>query len=125
VLVSAASVPNPTNVWFAYKKDPLPNLRNKEGLPASPFRTNGWDNSINIPANSISGDNIPEKQSIQIYKMNESTIISGFPIGQTMHIYNLLGVKVYTCRVNSDNVCLNIPKGFYILKELGKPFLIQ
>ena len=125
VLVSAASVPNPTNVWFAYKKDPLPNLRNKEGLPASPFRTNGWDNSINIPENSISGNNIPENQSIQIYKMNESTIISGFPIGQTMHIYNLLGVKVYTCRVNSENVCLNIPKGFYILKELGKPFLIQ
>jgi sialate O-acetylesterase len=124
VLVSAASVPNPTNVWFAYKKDPLPNLRNKEGLPASPFRTNGWDNNIDISFNQISESQTPENQSIKISRMNETCIISGFPIGQTMRIYNLLGIEVYASKVTNENVSLSIPKGIYLLKELGSPFLV-
>lgn len=125
VLVSSPSVLNPTNVWFGYKKDPLPNLRNKEGLPASPFRTNGWDNSINIPSNLTAGIRFSENRPLQIYKLNDSTIIAGFPLGQTMRIYNLVGMLVFTCKVNSENVRLNIPEGIYILKELGKPFLVR
>ncbi len=39
VLVSAVDVINPTNVRFGFVNIPITNLYNKEGLPASPFRT--------------------------------------------------------------------------------------
>jgi sialate O-acetylesterase len=42
VVVSSASVPEPTQVRFAWRNTPNPNLMNKDGLPASPFRTEGW-----------------------------------------------------------------------------------
>ncbi|HEY9059602.1 MAG TPA: dockerin type I domain-containing protein [Pseudobacteroides sp.] len=40
VLVSAASVANPGEVRYSWASNPIGNLYNKEGLPASPFRTN-------------------------------------------------------------------------------------
>jgi sialate O-acetylesterase len=42
VLVSSKDVPNPVAVRFAWRHDAEPNLMNKEGLPASPFRTDRW-----------------------------------------------------------------------------------
>jgi len=42
VVVEAGGVPSPTQVRFGWHKVAVPNLVNKEGLPASPFRTNGW-----------------------------------------------------------------------------------
>jgi sialate O-acetylesterase len=42
VVVSAKSVPNPTQVRFGWSNVANPNLSNKEGLPASPFRTKDW-----------------------------------------------------------------------------------
>ncbi len=52
VLVSASSVSNPTNVAFAYSSTAIPNLYNKEGLLACPFRTDRWNYSITLGANS-------------------------------------------------------------------------
>jgi sialate O-acetylesterase len=40
VVVSAPSVTSPTEVRFAWNEAAQPNLFNKEGLPAAPFRTN-------------------------------------------------------------------------------------
>lgn len=48
VVVSSASVPNPTIVWFGFSNGSIPNLMNAEGLPAAPFRTNRWNNNIDI-----------------------------------------------------------------------------
>ena len=43
VIVSAATVVEPVAVRFAFATNPLgANLYNKEGLPASPFRTDDW-----------------------------------------------------------------------------------
>jgi sialate O-acetylesterase len=42
VVVSARGVKNPTQVRFGWRKTANPNLMNKEGLPASPFRTHNW-----------------------------------------------------------------------------------
>ena len=42
VLVSSASVPNPVAVRFAWSESALPNLMNKEGLPACSFRIDQW-----------------------------------------------------------------------------------
>jgi sialate O-acetylesterase len=39
VIVSAASVPKPTQVQFGWNEAAKPNLTNKDGLPAVPFRT--------------------------------------------------------------------------------------
>jgi sialate O-acetylesterase len=43
VVVSNAQVPNPTAVRYAWAQSPLANLYNKNGLPASPFRTDDWN----------------------------------------------------------------------------------
>ena len=42
--VSSAAVSNPVAVRYGFAQFllPVPNLYNKEGLPASPFRTDDW-----------------------------------------------------------------------------------
>jgi len=40
--VASDKVAAPTHVRFGWRKTANPNLINKEGLPASPFRTKGW-----------------------------------------------------------------------------------
>lgn len=42
VLVSSDKVPNPVAVRYAWAANPICNLYNQEGLPASPFRTDTW-----------------------------------------------------------------------------------
>ena len=42
VVVSCPAVAKPLAVRFAWRDDAEPNLSNKEGLPASPFRTDSW-----------------------------------------------------------------------------------
>lgn len=42
VVVQAATVAEPTQVRFGWRNTTNPNLMNKEGLPASPFRTQDW-----------------------------------------------------------------------------------
>ena len=42
VVVESDKVAAPTQVRFGWHKTANPNLMNKEGLPASPFRTKGW-----------------------------------------------------------------------------------
>ena len=42
VLVSANTVPHPVAVRYAWANNPICNLYNAEGLPASPFRSDTW-----------------------------------------------------------------------------------
>lgn len=42
VMVSSEEVKHPVAVRFGWSKSPEPNLFNKAGLPASPFRTDDW-----------------------------------------------------------------------------------
>jgi len=46
VLVWSEEVPEPVAVRFAWSRKATPNLMNKEGLPASPFRTERWEYRI-------------------------------------------------------------------------------
>ena len=39
IVVSNQNIPNPIAVRYAWSNNAVPNLFNKEGLPASPFRT--------------------------------------------------------------------------------------
>jgi sialate O-acetylesterase len=43
VIVSGDKVSNPVAVRYGFSNSPVCNLYNKEGLPASPFRTDDWD----------------------------------------------------------------------------------
>jgi sialate O-acetylesterase len=42
VVVHSDQVAKPAAVRFGWRNDAAPNLSNKEGLPASPFRTDQW-----------------------------------------------------------------------------------
>ncbi len=42
VVVSSPGVPAPVAVRYAWQNVPVPSLSNREGLPASPFRTDDW-----------------------------------------------------------------------------------
>ena len=42
IIVSSPSVQKPVAVRYAWANNPVANLYNKEGLPASPFRTDDW-----------------------------------------------------------------------------------
>ncbi len=42
VIVSSAEVPQPVAARYAWKDNPVCNLYNAAGLPASPFRTDDW-----------------------------------------------------------------------------------
>jgi sialate O-acetylesterase len=42
LIVSSDKVPEPKAVRYAFTSAAMPNLMNKEGLPASPFRTDDW-----------------------------------------------------------------------------------
>ncbi|MFG0287548.1 MAG: 9-O-acetylesterase, partial [Rhodopirellula sp. JB044] len=42
VVVSSEKVSDPVSVRYAWGSGDMPNLSNKEGLPASSFRTDDW-----------------------------------------------------------------------------------
>jgi sialate O-acetylesterase len=48
LLVSSEQVQNPKAVRYAWAQSPLANLYNKNGLPASPFRTDDWNPKSSI-----------------------------------------------------------------------------
>lgn len=50
VVVSTPKVPKPAAVRFGWNQIAEPNLSNKAGLPASPFRTDKWPDAKNAPA---------------------------------------------------------------------------
>jgi sialate O-acetylesterase len=55
VIVSSASVSAPTQVHYSYAGNPIGNLYNKDGLPASPFITEG----AQIPVGIAHGERLP------------------------------------------------------------------
>jgi sialate O-acetylesterase len=50
VVVHSPKVPKPVAVRFGWNQIAEPNLSNKAGLPASPFRTDKWPDAKNAPA---------------------------------------------------------------------------
>jgi sialate O-acetylesterase len=49
VIVSSPEVANPVAVRYAWGDSPICNLFNKDGLPASPFRTDDWPGVVEGP----------------------------------------------------------------------------
>ena len=49
VVANSPKVPNPVAVRFGWNQIAEPNLGNKAGLPASPFRSDRWTDAKNAP----------------------------------------------------------------------------
>lgn len=49
VVVSAPGINQPVAVRFGWNQIAEPNLNNKAGLPASPFRSDTWNDAVNVP----------------------------------------------------------------------------
>jgi hypothetical protein len=125
VLVSAISVSNPVNVAFAYSSTAIPNLINKEGLTACPFRTDRWNYNIqidgglsgikkNINSDFFSVYPIPAESKLFL-KLSEQLQIRRFVIVDSTG--KIVAVSI---NQNSTEKCeINISQllsGFYILK---------
>jgi sialate O-acetylesterase len=52
VVVSHSDLARPVAVRFAWNEEARPNLMNREGLPATPFRTDDWPMNPSTPATS-------------------------------------------------------------------------
>jgi len=48
IYLSSPDVPNPVAVRYAWADNPKSNLYNKAGLPASPFRTDNWEDTTTL-----------------------------------------------------------------------------
>jgi hypothetical protein len=56
LIVSSDAVPEPKAVRYAFASAVVPNLMNKEGLPASSFRTDRWQAARCLKAASLRDD---------------------------------------------------------------------
>ncbi len=73
VIVSSAEVAKPVAVRFAWRDDALPNLSNKEGLPASPFRTDSWKGVTEPEDLSTRGELLFENSDFEEGNLNNWT----------------------------------------------------
>lgn len=122
VEVSSSSVPAPTNVAFANVSGACPNLVNNEGLPASPFKTDTWNNDVLIDGNISAVETVGAEVSLKIYPnpvADKLIIDSKSPI-KTCDIFDITGKKVLSSISNNDlSLVINtnaLRDGIYFLK---------
>ncbi len=101
VVVSNSAVPAPTQVRYAWADNPVCNLVNGAGLPASPFQTTGTQLSVSVASNSTQGAKHPLSLSVpangQIFdalgrinkqvKPNPGKIVFGTRAGAVRGVY--------------------------------------
>ena len=84
---------------------------------------NSYGNTINNDSTSyISSTYSNNRQESLLIKFTGSTlVIENLPKDDIMEIYNIMGAKVYTRRINSgtNEYQLTLPRGYYIIK-IGK-----
>ena len=82
VIVSSASVAAPTQVLYAWSDNPIANLINKEGLPASSFRTSTTQLPISSSSSTaVSSSQIVSSSSIRI--SSSSVAVSSSNVAQS------------------------------------------
>lgn len=62
---------------------------------------------------------VQHEQSAVVLTVSDSTIrIQNASLGSLMEVYNILGVKITSVRIESADktLALNLPKGYYIFK---------
>jgi sialate O-acetylesterase len=101
VVVSSPAVARPAAVRYAWQHDAEPNLANKEGLPASPFKTDTWRwlteaSAINTPGlDALVGDQSPLRQGERIAFLGDSITQGGVsPYGYVWLIEDVLARRL-------------------------------
>jgi sialate O-acetylesterase len=57
VILSAPGVPKPVAVRYGWAENPACNLFNRDGLPASPYRTDEWPSTVQKKAAAAAATN--------------------------------------------------------------------
>jgi sialate O-acetylesterase len=101
VEVSSPNVTVPTVVKYAYSASPITNFTNKEGLPATPFKTSTWNNAIVVNNSIISGVEHTNLTSKQICKNPANNVLNvHFSMTTQLQIFNLQGKLIRSVKVN-------------------------
>jgi sialate O-acetylesterase len=132
VLVSASSVSNPVNVAFAYTSTAIPNLINKEGLTACPFRTDKWNYNIIIDAAPNALKKNTKSETLKVYPIPADTKLNFNLAGETNLVsYSITDITGKIRLKNNIEMFMdsqfidvsNLSKGFYILRlKVGDEF---
>lgn len=117
VTVSSNSVTEPVNVRYAYGGNPIGNLVNSEGLPASPFITEGPQLPYDTSETSII--NLPGSAGKTIHKMDNKQATG------RITIFSLNGKKIfdksYDYRIDKselNSILRRLNSGCYIIHGL-------
>jgi sialate O-acetylesterase len=122
VVVSSELVTNPVAVRYAFSDAPVPNLRNIDGLPAYPFRTDSWTDAV-YQSNIVNAIDISTyDKTIQVYPTtfgNEIIIKNETGINLII-LYNAMGKQLLKTAYNHETspISINTEKmltGIYLL----------
>jgi sialate O-acetylesterase len=70
IVVSSPSVPQPVVVRYSWANNPIGNLYNKEGFPASPFRTDGPVTVTPVKKGDVNNDSFVDAIDLSLLKMH-------------------------------------------------------
>lgn len=128
VTVSSSSVAKPANVRYSYGGNPTGNLINSEGLPASPFTTDGPQLPIDTIKTAISMRIAAEQE--KRFKLVKNTISFSVPMEDRRYrisLFSLEGTRLLDRTLEPDhgentiNLSLNkMSPGCYLLYFSGK-----
>lgn len=140
VLVSSVRVTSPANVAFAYENAPVPNLMNKEGLTACPFRTDTWNYNVIIEPVSTGMVRMKKTDNIHVFPIPAKEVLNiVFPEPMDnvwLEVFDVSGKLFYKANPGSHIVqeqvnVSRLPEGVYILKihsrntSISKKLIIQ
>lgn len=124
VVVSSESIADPVAVRYSWASNPLGNLYNRRGLPASPFRTDGVINVGPAPeptptepetiVGDLNGDGKVNSTDCTFLKRYLLSIVGDFPVENDLHAGDL------NCDGKINSTDLTIMKRYLlkIIKEL-------
>ncbi|MCX6309070.1 MAG: T9SS type A sorting domain-containing protein [Bacteroidia bacterium] len=121
VEVSSPNVAVPTVVKYAYTAALQPNLINSDGLPAAPFKTDTWNNSI-IISSVLSAVDVVNSQHHTIYPnpVKDILFIESSEVMKSVYIHNVSGKIILKKNVeNKSKVELNTSSfqpGIYLIR---------
>jgi hypothetical protein len=125
VEVSSSNVALPAVVKYAYTASLQPNLMNKEGLPAAPFKTDTWDNTINISSVTTAVDDVNlQHQLIYPNPVKDILFVESSEIIKSVDVHDVSGKMILKKNVENKskvelNTC-NLQPGIYIVKVIEK-----
>ncbi|MFZ4582381.1 MAG: T9SS type A sorting domain-containing protein, partial [Paludibacter sp.] len=136
VEVSSPNVSIPAVVKYAYTAALQPNLINNEGLPAVPFKTDSWNNAINILSVTTAVDEVNfQNQLVYTNPVKDILFVESTDIIKSVEVYDVSGKLILKKNIENNSKAelntTNFQCGIYILKvienngrEVNRKFII-